>query len=257
MWLLKCRQCWHIARLVHELLFTVIHREIEVLCYCCLWRRSSRHHSSVQISLLNGIKLGTLYSLVRACRFTRLRGVVRWRMGHCVGPERHYPFVWLWFLGYQPQLTTSQSRSPLHHLRLSGDDIKGQNTLSTCCQWWHGCSRICLGVDNCRNYQFGRPVLSVFLMEVVHLVPLSRLHQFVNPHLLLLKSLHVLLYCFGDCAIYPARFIIFAQVARLCICFIICVIFPILLIVRTCKFAQTVSASIQHLPKYFSLPVVV
>ena len=78
-------------------------------------------------------------------------------------------------------------------------------------------------------------------------IPPSRLHQFVKPDLLLLKTGHVALYRFGDCAHHPARFVIFAQLAKICIFSIIFFVFPILLIVRTCKTAKTVSDSIQYL----------
>jgi len=86
-------------------------------------------------------------------------------------------------------------------------------------------------------------------MEVVGHVTPSWLHQLVKPHLLLLKSPQVLQYCFGDCAQHTARFIIFAQHAQLCVFLIISFVFPILLVVGTCKIAQTVSDSIQHLLK--------
>jgi len=61
----------------------------------------------------------------------------------------------------------------------------------------------------------------------------------------------MLLYRFGDCAHYPAGIAILAQVAHLCIFFIICLVFAILLIVGTCKIAQTVSNSIHQLLKRF------
>jgi len=63
------------------------------------------------------------------------------------------------------------------------------------------------------------------------------------------KALHAVLYRFGDCAHHPLRFIIFAQLAKLCIFFMIIFDIPILLFFGTCKIAQTVSDSIQHLRK--------
>jgi len=57
------------------------------------------------------------------------------------------------------------------------------------------------------------------------------------------KSVHLLLYHFRDRVHHPAGFIIFAQLAL----FWMFIIFPILLIVQTCKIAQSVSDSIPHL----------
>ena len=54
---------------------------------------------------------------------------------------------------------------------------------------------------------------------------------------------------FGDCANHPARFIIFAQLAKLCNFLIIILVFPILLIFGTCKIPQTASNNIQLLLK--------
>ena len=121
--------------------------------------------------------------------------------------------------------------------------------LSKCCRGWCGCSRVYLELDNCQKLYFGSPMLHISLMELVGCVPPSRLPQFVKPHLLLLKTLHAVLYCFGDCDHHPARFITITQLAELCIFFIIFLVFTILLIVGTCKIAQTVSDSIQHLFK--------
>ena len=61
------------------------------------------------------------------------------------------------------------------------------------------------------------------------------------------NALHAVLYCFGDCAHLPARFIIFEPLAELCISSIINLVFPILLIFGTFKITQTVSDSIQPL----------
>jgi hypothetical protein len=68
------------------------------------------------------------------------------------------------------------------------------------------------------------------------------LHQFVKPHLLQRKTLYPVLYHFGDFAHHPARFIIFVKLAKHCIIFII-LVFPIFLILRTCKFAHIVSSA--------------
>jgi len=104
-----------------------------------------------------------------------------------------------------------------------------------------------LWLDNRRNLQFVSPILHYSLTEVVCCVPTSRLRQFIKLHLLLPKTLQAVVYCVGDCAHHPARSIVIPQLAEHCIFFIIFFLFPILLIVRTCMIAQTVSNSIQHL----------
>ena len=76
---------------------------------------------------------------------------------------------------------------------------------------------ICLGLNDCWNVQFGHSVLLICFAEVVGCVPPSWLCQFVKLHLLLAKPLHAALYWFGDCADHPAGFVIFAQLALLCI----------------------------------------
>jgi len=138
----------------------------------------------------------------------------------------------------------------MRHLGVSRENVKDLHKLSKCCRWWCGCCRVCLWLHNRRNLQFSHSVLHICLMEVVGRVPTSRLHWFVKPHLLLPKALHVVLYCFGDCAHHPARFIIFAQLAKLCIFLIMILVFPILHILETCKIAQTVLDSIQNLPEW-------
>jgi len=129
--------------------------------------------------------------------------------------------------------------------------MKSLHRLFKYCRWLCTFSCVCLGLDNCRNLQFNHPILHISLTEVVsHVIP-TRLRQLVKPNLLLPKSLHALLYCFGDCVYYPAGFIIFAQHVQLWIFFFIYLVFPILLVVRTSKIAQTVSDCIQHLLKYY------
>jgi len=105
------------------------------------------------------------------------------------------------------------------------------------------------GVENRWNLQFGTPILHISLMEVVGCVPPYRLGQLIKPYLLLPKTLHAMLYCFEYLAHHPASIIIITQLAELCIFFIIFLVFPTLLIVGTCKIAQTVSDSIEHLFK--------
>jgi len=98
------------------------------------------------------------------------------------------------------------------------------------------------------NLQIGCSVLLIFLVEVVCRIPPSWLCQLVKLHLRLPKPLHVALNRFGYCAHHPAGFVIFAQLALLWI-IVFFFIFLILLIVGSCKIAQTVSDSIQHLFK--------
>ena len=120
--------------------------------------------------------------------------------------------------------------------------------------WWCGCTHFCLRLHNCRNLQLSRPVLHISLTEVVDRVPPTWLGHFVKPHLLLPNALHAVLYHLGDFAHYLDRFVIFAQLAMLYIFFIIILLIPIILIVGSCKMAQTVCDSIQYLLKsYFSL----
>ena len=79
--------------------------------------------------------------------------------------------------------------------------------------------------------------------------PPSRLSRIVKPHLPQRNILHSVQYRFADCAYHPARFIIFAKLAKLYIFFIVILVFPILLIFRSCMIAQNVNDNIQHLCK--------
>jgi hypothetical protein len=74
---------------------------------------------------------------------------------------------------------------------------------------------ICLWLNGGRNYQFGDAVLLISFTEVVGCIFPSWFSQFVELLLLLPKPLHALLDCFGDCAHYPAGFVIFAQLSLL------------------------------------------
>jgi len=157
--------------------------------------------------------------------------------------------MWLGFLRAQPHLTTSWSRSHCWHFRFSSYDLRSLNMLSNCYRGWCGCSRVYLGLDNRRNHQFGSLIPHISLTKVVGCIPPSRLGQFIKSHLLLPKALHAVLYRFSHCAHHPARFIIITEFAELCIFFIFFLVCSILLIIGTCKIAQTVSDSIQHLFK--------
>jgi len=196
-----------------------------------------------------------LHAGVKAYGFNRICILNRHRIGHHAGRKNRYEFMWLGFLRTQPHLTTSWSRSHRWHFRLSSDDLRGLHMLSNCYQGWCGSSRVYLGLDNRQNLQFGCPIPHISFTKVVGCIPPSRLGQFVKSHLLLAKALHAVLYRFSDCAHHPARFIMSTEFAALCIFFIIFFVFPILLIIGTCKMAQTVCDSIQHLFKRcFRLP---
>jgi hypothetical protein len=86
-------------------------------------------------------------------------------------------------------------------------------------------------------------------MEVVGHVPPSLLGQLVKRHLRWPKTLHAVLYCFGDCAHHPARPTIITQVAELSTLFIIFRVFPIPLIVGTLKNVLIVSDCIYQVFK--------
>jgi len=116
--------------------------------------------------------------------------------------------------------------------------------LSKCCWCWCYWIIVHLRLNECWNRQFGYAALLISFMEVLGCILPSRLCQLVKLHLLLPKPLDVLLHRFGDCAHHPAGFVIFAQLALLCLFIIL--IFPILPIVRTGDIAQTVSDSNHH-----------
>jgi len=146
-------------------------------------------------------------------------------------------------------MTTSWSRSPLQHLRYSGDNIKKLHKLSKSCGSRCGSILIVLQIHDCQNPQFGCDVLLISFTEVIGCVPPSRLSQFVKPRPLLPKTLHALQYHFGYCVHHLAGFVIFAQLALLCLFIIL--IFPILPIVGTCNIAQSGSDSNHHLMNHF------
>jgi len=137
------------------------------------------------------------------------------------------------------------------YMQLSGDDIKSLPKTSTWSRLRCTYNRDWSQLNNCQNFEFGHPVLHISLMEVVSHVPPSPFCQCVKPDLLLPKTLHARLYSIGHYAHHPARFVIFPQLAKLCIVFIIFLIIPILPIIRTCNIAQTVSDNIQDVLKWF------
>jgi len=168
--------------------------------YLLFQRCRSRHHVFVRIQFPYGNHLGTQYALVKAYGFNMHRILELWWIGPRLTQERCYAFVWLCFLQTQPQLTTSWSRSHLWLLWLSADNIKHLHKLSKCCQWWCGCSCVCLGFHNCWNLQFGHPILHISLTQVVRCIPPVRLCLLVKHHLPLPKTLHAVLDHFGGSA---------------------------------------------------------
>jgi len=150
-------------------------------------------------------------------------------------------------------MTTSWYRRSLWHLPYSRDNVKTVHTLTKCCRCKCHWIIVLLQLIDSRNSHCRCAVLLISFTEVVGSILPSQLCQFVKLHLLLRKPLHALQYHFGDCAHHPAGFIIFAQLALLCL-FIF--IFSILLIIRTCKITQTGFDSNHHLLKsLFRLPV--
>jgi len=61
-------------------------------------------------------------------------------------------------------MTTSLLRSPLLHQQLSGDDIKCLSMLSKSCRCRSSSTPIHLCLNDCRNFQYGCPVLLILPM---------------------------------------------------------------------------------------------
>jgi len=175
--------------------------------------------------------LRTQHGRVKACGFNRLRLVNLWRIRFRVGWTRHNAFVRLWRPRTPPDMTTTWSSGPLRHLCYCGDDIKRLHKSSKCHLCRCSCNFVHLQFNNCWNHQCRCAILLISFTEVVGRIPSTRLGKFIKLHLHLPNSLHALMYCFGDCADHPARFVIFAQLAQICIFIIL--IFPILQILRS------------------------
>jgi len=141
-------------------------------------------------------------------------------------------------------MTTFCSISPLRHSRYAGDIVKTLHRLYNCCGRRCCCIMICLQLKHSRNPQCWCAVLHISFTKVIGWILASRLWLFVKLHLLLTEPLPALLRHVGECAHHPARFVIFAQLALLCLFIIL--IFPILPFIRTCKITQTVSDSNNH-----------
>jgi len=188
-----------------------------------------------------------LYAAVKAYWFNWILFQQHWQIGLCSWLTTRYARFSLWLHRTLPDMTSSWSRSPLRPVRYSGDNVKTLNQLSKCCWWRCRSVFLCLRQDDGQNPHFGGAVLPISFTKGVGCILPSRLSQFVELHLLLPKSLHALLDCFGDFAHYAAGFVISAHIALLSRFIIF--LFPILPIVGTCKITQTVSDSNQHLLK--------
>ena len=156
------------------------------------------------------------------------------------GWERCNCFLWLGFLHTKPLMATSWARSRMRHWWLSEDAIKSLNNFMKCCRYRCGYIIVHLRLNNNRDLHVQHSVLLISLMEVAGCTSQSRLRQFNQCHLLLPKSLHATVYCFGSCVHHPAGFVIFTKVTQLSIFSIIIHDFPIVVIIGTCKMAQTI-----------------
>ena len=105
-----------------------------------------------------------------------------------------------------------------------------------------------LQLINCGNPLFRWALVRIFVMEVIGGVLHFRLCLYLKLHLFLPKHLHAMLCHLSECAHHPAGFILFAQLALLCLFIIL--IFPILPVIETCIMTQTVSDSKHHLQKH-------
>jgi len=122
--------------------------------------------------------------------------------------------------------------------------------LSHCCQRWCGRSLCCLGLGNCQSLQCSGSILRISLTQVVGRVPPSQLLWFAKPHLDFTKTILAVQDRCGNFAHHTAQLVFLAQLAMFQIFFIVFLIVPMLLIIRTYKIALIVSNSIQHLLKY-------
>jgi len=113
--------------------------------------------------------------------------------------------------------------------------------LSKCCRWCCGCRIVCLGLDSCRNLQFGHHIVHISHPDIFCHIPSSQLCQFFKPHQLLPNTCHVVPNSLCTCVHHPTGFIIFAPLANLGIFLIIYCVFIIHLIIASWKLAQTVS----------------
>ena len=84
-----------------------------------------------------------------------------WQIGYRVGSERFYAYVTGWFSWTLPHITTFFPRSTLWHLQLSRGNIKCTQKLSKCCQCRSVFKLIHMGLNDCRNFQCGCPILHI------------------------------------------------------------------------------------------------
>jgi len=191
------------------------------------------------------IRWGGYIEGVKANEFNWLRFLNRWWIVLHSGCKTGYTHIRLWVPRTQSHITSHGPRSPLRHLRYSGENIKVLPKLAKFCGCMCDCIIIRLGCRVCRNPKRGCAALLISFMDVADCVLPSRLCQFVKFHQLLPISLHVLWYWIGDCAHHPAGIVIFAQLALVCLFIIL--ILPILPIVETYKITPTATDSNHHL----------
>ena len=149
--LLKSRKCWHMAELVHKVLFTEIwHRKYQFayLFFNLSW---SCHNVFVRIRFLYWNSLGRLYAGVKAYGFNRLGIVKRWWIRLRGGCKPGYTCGRLWLPRTNHNMTNAWSRSHLRHLRYSGDKIKIHYKLSKCCRCSCSCIIIPLRFNHCQK----------------------------------------------------------------------------------------------------------
>jgi len=187
------------------------------------------------------------YPGVKAYWFNTLHLLHGWRMTLWGGLMTGYAHFQPKLHQKKPTKTIFWSRSPLWHLRYSMDHLTTLQMLSKRC--WCRCRSaiLWLWLNDGQNPHFGCAILLIYFPKVVDGILPSQLCQFIKLHLLLPRSLHPLLYRFGDCAHRPAELVIFAQHALLSLFIIL--ISPILPIVRNCEITHTVSNSKHHLLK--------
>jgi len=167
-------------------------------------------------------------------------------IGRCVTREWQKVSVCLGYPETKAHMTAFWLKSQIQHLRFSRDAMSRLHRL-TYCRWFRYSSIIfCWQLNYSRNLEFSHPLLRISLIKVVCYVSPAWLHQFVKIHLLLPKTLYLMLYYFGNWGNHPAGFIIFTELTKFRIISIIILVFRIISIVRTGQNLQTISNGNQH-----------
>jgi len=112
-----------------------------------------------------------------------------------------------------PHMTTPWVRCHMRHFQFSGDPIRSLKRIIK--SFWHRWRYIIwrLRFNDSWNHLFNRHLSLIPLMEVFGRVSPAWLSQFVKLHLHLPKTLHAILYRFGDCAHHPPWCVILAKLA--------------------------------------------